>query len=47
MTNKDKIQKEAIDSVIHNKGSGIIASATGTGKTKMAINYIEKLKNKG
>lgn len=44
---KDKIQKEALNSIILNEGNGIIAAATGAGKTKIAIDYIELLRKSG
>lgn len=36
-------QEEAIDAWFNNKGSGIFAHATGTGKTFTALNLIQKL----
>lgn len=47
MNNKDIIQKEALKALEDSGGSGIIAAATGSGKTKIAIDHIETLKNMG
>lgn len=37
---KDQVQKEAVLAFERNNGNGIIEMATGTGKSKVAINYI-------
>lgn len=47
MNKKSKIQKKALQHLIDAGGTGLIASATGTGKTKIAIDYIEYLKDVG
>lgn len=39
MTNRDIVQKEALDAVLANGGSGILCLATGVGKSKIAIDY--------
>lgn len=40
MTNRDKTQQEVEQSIRINNGTGILALATGAGKTKMTIDYI-------
>lgn len=40
MTNRDKEQKEVVKSIRMNNGIGILALATGVGKTKITIDYI-------
>jgi superfamily II DNA or RNA helicase len=40
MTNRDKAQKEVVKSIRMNNGKGILALATGVGKTKITIDYI-------
>lgn len=39
MNNREKIQKEALDAVLVNGGSGVLCLATGAGKSKIAIDY--------
>lgn len=39
MNNKEKVQKEALDAILVNGGSGILCLATGSGKSKIAIDY--------
>ena len=39
MNNREKIQKEALDAVLVNGGSGVLCLATGAGKSKVAIDY--------
>lgn len=41
MNNREKIQKEALDAVLVNGGSGVLCLATGAGKSKIAIDYVK------
>ena len=38
---REILQKEALQAVINNKGSGILCLATGVGKSKIAIDYCQ------
>lgn len=42
---KDNLQKEVLSKIIKHDGHGIVALSTGSGKTKIAIDYIKYLKN--
>ena len=42
-TSKDRVQREAVKQLHAKNGHGIIAGATGVGKTKIAIDYITSL----
>lgn len=39
---KKKVQQEALDALMLNGGRGLIAMATGSGKSKVAIDYLKK-----
>jgi len=43
---KNEIQKKIVNSMLNSKGNGIIAAATGVGKTKCGIDYLKKIEFK-
>jgi len=43
--NKDILQEEVLSNIVKNGGHGIVALSTGSGKTKIAIDYIKYLDN--
>lgn len=43
---RDKVQRSAVKSIENNKGRGLLAMATGSGKSKIPIMYAKKKKNK-
>lgn len=47
MREKSRVQAEALQKVLDNSGTGLLAMCTGSGKTRIGINYIDLLKNKG
>ena len=46
MNNRDRVQQEAIEAIIKNKGRGILTLATGIGKSKITIDYANKIRAK-
>ena len=45
MKTKEDFQKEAIEAIEKNPFNSIVVAATGVGKSKIAIDYIKKLKS--
>jgi len=44
LQNKIRVQQEALDAVFNNMGVGCFEGATGTGKTKVALDFIETVR---